>query len=180
MSVEETTQLIQLILNSVLMVLACAFVLGGLLLRRSVLENRLQIASVEYFQASNRFGEVSPRRLKLLKNQLHSLQQQVKISQNGILTMYYALMLFVSSTLLLSLRLVFAANWLLSLSIAVFISGIAILLLSVAIVLVDFHRSDRSFWQQVGDVVANPNLKRGSLKLRSNAVVRAPRRMRVS
>lgn len=178
MSVEETTQLIQLILNSVLMVLACAFVLGGLVLRRSVLENRLQIASVEYFQAVNRFGELPPHRLRMLKTQLRYLQQQVKMSQNGILTMYYALMLFVSSTFALSVRMVMAADWLISLSIALFVSGVAILLLSVAIVLVEFHRSERPFWQEMRDVLNHAGVKRKSLKVRGGSVVRVPRRVK--
>jgi hypothetical protein len=180
MSIEETSQLIQLILNSVLMVLTCAFVLGGLLVRRSILENRLQIASIEYFQAMHRFGETPPPQLRMLKNQLRYAQQQVKPSQNGILTLYYATILFVLSTFALAIRMAISADWLISLSIALFVAGIVILLLSLAIVLLEFHRADRPFLQEVRDGFANETgVKPSSLKRRNRPVVRVPRRVKV-
>lgn len=179
MSMENSAQLIQLILNSVLMVLACAFVLSGLLLRRTVLENRFQIASLEYFQSLNRSSEQPFDRSRLLQKQLRHFQQQVKTSQNGILTLYYALMLFVISTLGLSLRTVFDADWLVTLSMAFFVAGVAILLLSVMIVLLEFQRSE-PFWREIGEwmTLGKPMLKRRSLKLRGSAMVRTARRVK--
>ncbi|MCU0549347.1 MAG: DUF2721 domain-containing protein [Leptolyngbya sp. Prado105] len=152
MSIDDTTQLIQLILNSVLMLLACAFVLGGLLLRRSVIENRLQITNIEYFQILDRFQQ--PNRIAMLQKQLRYLQQRVKTANNGILVMYYAVMLFVSSTLLLAIRTVVSAEWLVTTSLAVFICGVAVLLFSVAIVVLDLHQSDRPFWQEMRDILS--------------------------
>jgi len=139
MSIDDPTQLIQLILNSVLMLLACAFVLGGLLLRRSVIENRLQITNVEYFQILDRFDQSN--RSLMLQKQIRHLQQRVKSANNGILVMYYALALFVSSTFTLSIRTVLNAEWLVTGSMALFVAGTAILLFSVAIVLVDYIRA---------------------------------------
>ncbi|MBW4525875.1 MAG: DUF2721 domain-containing protein [Phormidium tanganyikae FI6-MK23] len=153
MSIDDTTQLIQLILNSVLMLLACAFVLGGLLLRRSVIENRLQITNVEYFQSLDRFDQSN--RLLMLQKQIRYLQQRVKSANNGILVMYYAFILFVSSTFALAIRTVFSAEWLVTGSMALFVAGTAILLFSVAIVLVDLHQSDRPFWQEMRDILAS-------------------------
>jgi hypothetical protein len=152
MSIEDPTQLIQLILNSVLMLLACACVLGGLLLRRSVIENRLQITNVEYFQILDRLQQ--PNRLTMLQQQLRYLQKRVKTANNGILVMYYALMLFVSSTLLLSVRTVVSAEWLVTLSMSLFVCGVAVLLFSIAIVLLDLHQSDRPFWQEMRDILS--------------------------
>lgn len=162
MSIDDTTQLIQLILNSVLMLLACAFVLGGLLLRRSVIENRLQITNVEYFQSLERFEQSN--RLSMLQKQLRYLQKRVKTANNGILVMYYALMLFVSSTLLLALRTVISGEWLITASMAVFIAGVAILLFSVAIVLLDLHQSDRPFWQEMRDILSTDLPKKRRIK----------------
>ncbi len=167
MTVEETTQLIQLVLNSVLMVLACSFVLGGLLLRRSVLENRLQITSVEYLQILNRF-EQPPERLIILKKQLRYLQQRVKFSRNGILVLYFALMLFITSTFALSMRTVLASEWLVSSAMVLFTIGIAVLLFSVAIVLLDFYQSERPFWQEMRELLDQPIPKRRAIKLRKN------------
>lgn len=152
MSIDDTTQLIQLILNSVIMLLACACVLGGLLLRRSVIENRLQITNVEYFQMLDRVEQSN--RLSILQRQLRYLQQRVKTANNGILVMYYALMLFVASTFLLAIRTVVSAEWLVTASMTVFIGGVAVLLFSVAIVLLDLHQSDRPFWQEMRDLLS--------------------------
>lgn len=162
MSIDDTTQLIQLILNSVLMLLACAFVLGGLLLRRSVIENRLQITNVEYFQILDRLAQ--PNRLAMLQKQLRYLQQRVKTANNGILVMYYALMLFVTSTLLLAVRTVVNANWLVTASMALFVCGIAVLLFSVAIVVLDLHQSDRPFWQEMRDILSTDVPKKRRIK----------------
>ncbi|MBE9012578.1 DUF2721 domain-containing protein [Pseudanabaenaceae cyanobacterium LEGE 13415] len=162
MSIDDPTQLIQLILNSVLMLLACAFVLGGLLLRRSVIENRLQITNVEYFQILDRF-EQSKRSL-MLQKQIRHLQQRVKSANNGILVMYYALGLFVASTFTLSIRTVFNIEWLVTGSMALFVAGTAILLFSVAIVLVDLHHSDRPFWQEMRDILASDLPKKRRIK----------------
>ncbi|MBW4442189.1 MAG: DUF2721 domain-containing protein [Plectolyngbya sp. WJT66-NPBG17] len=170
MSIDDTTQLIQLILNSVLMLLACAFVLGGLLLRRSVIENRLQITNVEYFQSLDRFDQSN--RLLMLQKQIRYLQQRVKSASNGILVMYYALILFVSSTFALAIRTVFSAKWLVTGSMALFVAGTAILLFSVAIVLVDLHQSDRPFWQEMRDILASDMpRKRRIKKIRSRRKV---------
>ncbi|GAP93699.1 hypothetical protein NIES2104_02060 [Leptolyngbya sp. NIES-2104] len=145
--------MIQLILNSVLMLLACAFVLGGLLLRRSVIENRLQITNVEYFQILDRFDQSN--RSLMLQKQIRHLQQRVKSANNGILILYYALGLFVASTFILSIRTVVSLEWLVTGSMALFVAGTAILLFSVAIVLVDLHHSDRPFWQEMRDILAS-------------------------
>ncbi|NJK53935.1 MAG: DUF2721 domain-containing protein [Leptolyngbyaceae cyanobacterium SU_3_3] len=149
MSVEQTTQLIQLILNSVLMIVACAFVLGGLLLRRSALENRLQTTSLEYYQVLHLTYDSQGDRLLRLKKQLRRLQQQIQSSYNGVLTIYYALMLFVASTFALALRTVVNHTWLISLAMLLFIIGVGILLLSIAIVLLDLYQADRPFWQEM-------------------------------
>lgn len=173
MSIDDPTQLIQLILNSVLMLLACAFVLGGLLLRRSVIENRLQITNVEYFQILDRFDRSS--RSLMLQKQIRHLQQRVKSANNGILILYYALGLFVASTFILSIRTVVSLEWLVTGSMALFVAGTAILLFSVAIVLVDLHHSDRPFWQEMRDILASdvPRKRRiKKIRTRRKVVIR--------
>ncbi len=158
MSVEQTTQLIQLILNSVLMIVACAFILAGLLLRRSALEYRLQTTSLEYCQVLHLAYESQGDRLLLLKKQLRHLQQQVKLSQKGTIAIHYAFLVFVASTFTLSLRTVLDATWLITTALALFVVGIGILLLSVTLLLLDLHQSDRPFWQELkGMMMLNQN-----------------------
>lgn len=153
MSVEQTTQLIQLILNSVLMIVACAFILAGLLLRRSALEHRLQTTSLEYYQVLHLAYESQGDRLLLIKKQLRHLQQQVKLAQNGTIAIHYAFIVFVASTFTLSLRTVLDATWLITTALALFAVGIGILLLSVTLLLLDLHKSDRPFWQEIKGMI---------------------------
>lgn len=161
MSVEETTQLIQLVLNSVLMVLACAFVLGGLLLRRGVLENRLQATSIEYFQILHRIdlprstssGTIQTNRLLFLKKRLRQLQNQVKTSRASILSIYYALIVFAVSVFSLSVRTVVRAEWLVTGSMTLFIVGVVLLLVSLALVVFDLHKSENPLWQDMRDTM---------------------------
>ncbi|PSB18215.1 DUF2721 domain-containing protein [Phormidesmis priestleyi ULC007] len=153
MSVEQTTQLIQLILNSVLMIVACAFILAGLLLRRSALEYRLQTTSLEYCQVLHLAYESQGDRLLLLKKQLRHLQQQVKLAQKGTISIHYAFLVFVASTFTLSLRTVVDATWLITTALALFVVGIGILLLSVTLLLLDLHKSDRPFWQELKGMI---------------------------
>lgn len=153
MSVEQTTQLIQLILNSVLMIVACAFILAGLLLRRSALEQRLQTTSLEYCQVLHLAYRSQGDRLLLLKKQLRHLQQQVRLAQKGTIAIHYAFMVFVASTFTLSLRTVVDVAWLITAALALFVVGIAILLLSVTLLLLDLHQSDRPFWQEIKGVI---------------------------
>ncbi len=173
MSVEQTTQLIQLILNSVLMIVACAFILAGLLLRRSALEQRLQTTSLEYYQVLHLAYDSQGDRLLLLKKQLRHLQQQVKLAQNSTVAIHYAFMVFVTSTFALSLRTVWEAAWLITTALSLFVVGIGILLLSVTLLLLDLHKSDRPFWQEVrGMLILN---KSGIVELRPDrAGRRAP------
>jgi hypothetical protein len=161
MSVEQTTQLIQLVLNSVLMVLACAFVLSGLLLRRSVLENRLQATSIEYFQILHRInlprsasgGALQTNRLLFLKKRLRHLQNQVKTSRASILGIYYALIVFAVSVFSLSIRSLIGAEWLVSGSMTLFIVGVVMLLVSLALVVFDLHKSENPLWQDMRDTL---------------------------
>ena len=153
MSVEQTTQLIQLILNSVLMIVACAFILAGLLLRRSALEHRLQTTSLEYYQVLHLAYKSQGDRLLLIKKQLRHLQQQVKLAQKGTIAIHYAFMVFVASTFTLSLRTVLDATWLITTALALFVVGIGILLLSVTLLLLDLHQSDRPFWQEIKGII---------------------------
>ncbi|NDJ16332.1 hypothetical protein [Myxacorys almedinensis] len=189
MSVEQTTQIIQLVLNSVLMVLACAFVLGGLLLRRSVLENRLQATSIEYFQILHRLDDsrhssneaLQHHRLLFLKKRLRHLQHHVKASRTSILGLYYALMVFAASVFALSLRTVFSASWLVSGAMALFMVGVAVLLASVALVVLDLHQSENPFWQEMRDTLMQGKAEIREFRgRRSTHQPESPRRIKAS
>jgi hypothetical protein len=153
MTVEQTSQLIQLILNSVLMVTACVIVLGVLLVRHTAVNNRLQQMNQEYFQLLSNAVALRGARLLQIKAQLQHLRQRYRVSHHSLLSVYYALILLVVNTFLLALRTM--VNWqgLITISLVFFTLGVGILLLSVGWALLDFRKSQRSLWQEVNWVL---------------------------
>lgn len=157
MDIEQTTQLIQLILNSILMVNVCVLLLIGLLPRQTGLNQRLQAIGREYAELLHdtplaRSIDLPPGREHRqihLKKQLRQLQQRYKTAQSGVVLTCSALLLFTASTLLLALRTIVNGLWLIPSSLGMFCMGIAILLLSIIVTLIDLHATERSLWQEL-------------------------------
>ncbi|PZV12354.1 MAG: hypothetical protein DCF22_12585 [Leptolyngbya sp.] len=139
MSVEQTTQLIQLILNSVLMSVACALVLSGLTVRHAAISDR-----IEDTQQDNRLKtdlDIA-RHHSMARRQLRRLQQRHSISRYSVLTAYYALLFSGLSCFALALRGILDWNWLISVALGIFVFGIAALLVAVGLTLLEIHLSD--------------------------------------
>lgn len=158
MSVEQTTQLIQLILNSVLMTFACALLLSRISLRQTTLEERLQAANRQCVDllgvSSEGRGEVqkadrSTSRVLQAKKHLRQLQHHYKVIHYGVLANAYALLCAIASTLTLSLRALVNLEWLVPLSLGLFVFGVTLLLLGVGLMLLDLHTADRSLWEEI-------------------------------
>ncbi|EKQ68259.1 Protein of unknown function (DUF2721) [Leptolyngbyaceae cyanobacterium JSC-12] len=139
MSVEQTTQLIQLILNSVLMSVACALVLGGLTARHSAIAEQLQAL---HFTEELTLEPTRSRRGQS-RNQIRRLQYRYTLSRYSVVVAYYALFFAIVSCLTLALRGIINWNGLISLALVLFVVGVATLLVSVGLTLVDWHLSDR-------------------------------------
>jgi len=140
MSVEQTTQLIQLILNSVLMSVACALVLGGLTARHSAIAEQLQ--AWHHSEETTALESVRNRRGQS-RSQIRRLQYRYTISRYSVVAAYYALLFAIVSCLTLALRGMINWNGLISLALVLFVVGVATLLVSVGLTLVDWHLSDR-------------------------------------
>lgn len=161
MDVEQTTQLIQLILNSVLMINACALLLAGLLSRQTMTSDRLKTANREYaalvdMSHISRNVDITAAKENHqfhFKKQVRQLQQRHRTASNNVLMVYYALLLFVGSTFLLALRAVFSLDWLIPGSLGLFGLGVSVLLLGVVLTLYDLHQSDRSLWQEIKELL---------------------------
>ncbi|HEY9622280.1 MAG TPA: DUF2721 domain-containing protein [Crinalium sp.] len=153
MTVEQTSQLIQLILNSVLMVTACVIVLGVLLVRHTAVNNRLQQMNQEYFQLLSHAVLLRGARLLQIKAQLQQLRQRYRTSHRSLLSVYYALILLVVSTFLVALRTMIDWQGLITISLVFFTLGVGVLLFSIGFALLDFRSSQRSLWQEVNWVM---------------------------
>lgn len=158
MSVEQTTQLIQLILNSVLMMVACALLLSRITLRQTALEESLQAANRQCIElmglGQERLGEGKgsdrlTSRLLQAKKQLRQLQHRYKVVRYSVLANAYALMCAIASTLSLALRTVINLEWLVPLSLGVFVFGVTLLLIGVGLMLVDLHTAERALWDEI-------------------------------
>lgn len=139
MSVEQTTQLIQLILNSVLMSVACALVLSGLTVRYAAIGDRLEENHPD--NQPNTHLDLA-RNHSMTRRQLRRLQQRYSLSRHSILTAYYALLFSGLSCFALALRGILDWNWLISVALGVFVLGIASLLVAVGLTLLEMHLSD--------------------------------------
>ncbi|MCL6436026.1 MAG: DUF2721 domain-containing protein [Leptolyngbyaceae cyanobacterium HOT.MB2.61] len=157
MSVEQTTQLIQLILNSVLLTVACALALGRLGIRQATVEEHLKAASRHYSDLLELRGEMEGNgkvlplqsRLNQAKKALRQLQQRYQVLHQSLLATHYAFLFAVISTFMMALRALVNADWLITLAIGLFVVSVSVLLLGVGWTLVEIHHSKLPLWQEV-------------------------------
>jgi hypothetical protein len=159
MSIEQTDQLIQLILNSVVMVAACTFLLGGLLRRHNGIGDRLQQIQHQYFDALSSGAESRTGQMTHLKKQLHRLRHRYRFTHYSVLSVHYALLFLTGSTLLMALRTVLETDMLIRVALALFVVGVAVLLLAIGLTLHDLQFSDRSLWREMRLVSNQPESK---------------------
>lgn len=185
MSVEQTTQLIQLILNSVLMMVGCALLLSRISLRQADLEERLQAANrqcSDLFSSekrSDRHGIDRSTRVLQAKKHLRQLQYRYKVLRYGALAESYALLCAIASTLALSLRTLINLEWLVPLSLGLFVLGVTLLLLGGGLTLIDLHTADRSLWEEITSLlgsIRSDDQPRTEWRYRSNVADRFMRR----
>jgi hypothetical protein len=163
MDIEQTHQLLQLILNGVVMVVACVFLLAGLLRRHSAVSDRLQQTQevyeyVDWLRQLDGFRDEiraarTQQRLDLLKRQLEHLRQQCRSTHHSVIAIHYALLLLLSSTLLIALRTLVAMNSLIVVALVLFVAGIGVQLLAVGLTLNDLHTAHRSLWEMLRQVL---------------------------
>lgn len=162
MNIEQTTQLIQLILNSVLMLAVGAAVWLGLMLRWVWLDSLLREAVGEGLREgmkgwgnsrrdcfANRpwrlersWEGVTYRSLRALRRSNRRLKRHHQRATLGLLVAHGSLLLLVLSTLLLALRTLVSANWLIQLSLGVFVLGVGGVLLALGLCLSDWALAD--------------------------------------
>lgn len=171
MSVDQTSQLIQLVLNSVLMAIACSVVLLAVVTRQTVTDQQLRRLSrdaqalldgIDPLQEAFIAEEVFPRayphylpfsvrreRANQLKLQQKHLRQRHRMTQTSILATYAALLLLLINIGLLALRTLIAWDGLVTLSLYLFTAGTLVFLLSVGLALLEVYRSRCSLLEEL-------------------------------
>ncbi|MEO1400518.1 MAG: hypothetical protein AAFV72_04605 [Cyanobacteria bacterium J06635_1] len=140
MSIEQTNQLILLILNSVLMVLLSTLLVGGVWLRQASLAQELD--ALKRACRDRKYPSVQDTQIKSLRRQRHQAQRQYRLAYSGLLLLYGALVMFLINLLALALRTLVLADWLVPIALGFFIGGIAGLLAGAGLVLGDVYQSN--------------------------------------
>lgn len=177
MSVEQTTQLIQLILNSVLLTVACALTLGRLGMRHSAIEERLQMANRRYTELLGVGEESAPgQKLTQAKKSRRHLQRHRRLVHYSLLAVNYALLFSIISLLVMSLRALVNGDWLIVLALGLFVVSAGLLLVGIGVALLDLHSSQLPLWNEVKDMM---HLGKSGQPIRSRkkAPINAPSRM---
>ncbi|MGI8934921.1 MAG: hypothetical protein ACR2FS_12695 [Phormidesmis sp.] len=169
MSIEQTNQLILLILNSVLMTLLSAALLGGAWLRQNMLSQQLSQVQRRYQQMTHRpatgTAEAQPilekaqlrANLKRMRHQRQRLSNQYLWSHLGMLTLHIALLIFGVSLFALALRSLLSFDGLISTALFLFTLGSAGLLAGAGCILIDLVQGNSggdSLGQSLGKVIA--------------------------
>ncbi|HEY9909432.1 MAG TPA: DUF2721 domain-containing protein [Thermosynechococcaceae cyanobacterium] len=168
MSIEQTTQLIQLILNSTLLIVGCALMSNRLGERHSTIVADLQTLLHQYaeLRALPQKYPPSEHQLILAKKQLRQLQGRYVLTHSSLLAGHAALLLAIGSGFLLALRAVLMWDWLISVACGLFVVGLAALLLGTGLTLLDMNAADRALWEEVRGVL---NLGRAEETLKSSS-----------
>jgi hypothetical protein len=189
MSVEQTTQLIQLMLNSVLMGVVCALVLGGLTARHTTLSEEIQALQQASAQETN--GD-EVRSQVLQRRQQRYFHTRYRIMGYSVMMAYYALFFSILSGFLLALRALFGWDWLIPVALVLFAIGISTLLVAVGLTLVEWHLSNRPLLDEAGTLFSMGRMERysrsrpvsrrsalASRSIRASSVPTSNHRMRV-
>ncbi|MEM8503748.1 MAG: hypothetical protein AAF716_11420 [Cyanobacteria bacterium P01_D01_bin.1] len=151
MSIEQTNQLILLILNSALMMLLSAGLLGGAWLRQNTLLQQLHRVKLRY-QKLTRSPKVDltsdlakadiKADLKRVREHRLQLNYQYQWSHVGMLMLHAALIVFGISLLALSLRSLFNFNSLIVISLILFTLGSVGLIAGSGCILIDLAQGN--------------------------------------
>ncbi len=175
MSIEQTNQLILLILNSVLMMMLSAALLGGAWLRQNMLLQQLQrlrlrsraIAtefethkfepSASHLASSHLAASHLAGSLKKMRSDRQRLSNQYLWSQVGMLTLHGVLLVFSVSLLALALRSLLSFDSLISTALTLFTVGSAGLLMGTSCILMDLIQGNSggdSLGQSIGKTMS--------------------------
>lgn len=197
MSIEQTNQLILLILNSVLTTLLSAALLGGAWLRQNMLAQQLSQVRRHYQQMTHQqithssataaatasLAELDKdqrkARLKRVRDQRQRLSNQYFWSHIGTLILHVTLLAFSVSLFALALRSLLSFDGLISAALILFTLGTAGLLAGSGCILIDLiqgNSSGDSLGQSLGKVMTQ--LARWWQRRKSTPLIEAVRESR--
>ncbi|WP_416675664.1 DUF2721 domain-containing protein [Egbenema bharatensis] len=164
MSIEQTDQLIRLVLNSLLLVLICVAVVNGLLMRQTAFANRLRQTQKEYLELLDGGLFRNDRRMQL-KGQLRQLRYHYRVAHASLLTAHYALLLCMTSTVVVAFRMLLPSNWLIYAALVLFVLGTIVLLFSIGLTLLDVYATNHSLGEEITWILRLGAIETGSSRI---------------
>ncbi len=161
MNAEMVTRIIQTIIAPVVMVNACAILLGGLLNHSAAINDRLRGMARERIETLRAAGvptadRLFAERLDEIDTQMPDLLHRLSLIRAAIMSVYSAILLLVVDMLVIALAVVSEADWLTTAVLIVFLAGIGALFLGVALTVVEARQSQRAIRFEVQRILALP------------------------
>jgi hypothetical protein len=171
MNVETVARTIQLILAPVVMVTACAILLGSLQTRYGAINDRLRIMARERLELLMQ-SRASPdtaamgdpftsERLSQIDTQLPMLLKHHTLCHHAVLVVYCAVVVFLADMFVIALSSLVSSDLLATLILLLFLVGIALLLAGAAFAALEVSTSHRALHYEVLRV---KNLTNGTLR----------------
>jgi hypothetical protein len=155
-SAETVTRTIQLILAPVVMLSACAVFVGGLLSHYEAINARMRTMArerLDIVKTSMRDDTFATERLSEIDLQLPLLLHRHGLVHHSLLAAYLCILILVASMCTIAFSAVSAADWLLTLVIVMFVTGIAAMLVSVIFIALEVRTSRQAVSYEVRRVL---------------------------
>jgi hypothetical protein len=161
MNAEMVTRIIQTIIAPVVMVNACAILLGGLLNHSAAINDRLRGMARERIEMLRASGVAATdrllaERLDEIDTQMPDLLHRLGLIRSAIMSVYGAILLLVLDMLVIAVAVASAADWLTTAILVVFLAGIGVLFLGVVLTVLEARQSQRAIRFEVQRVLALP------------------------
>jgi VIT1/CCC1 family predicted Fe2+/Mn2+ transporter len=164
MNVETVTRTIQLVVAPVVMVTACAILLGGLLQRYAAINDRLRAMSRERFDmiyAEQRASARTPRqneRLTEIDFQVPLLLRRHRLAHAAVLAIYSAVAVLIGDMVVIALAVVVNTDWFAVIVLVLFLVGLLLLLIGVLYTAAEVWSSHQAVEYEVNRVSKLPDL----------------------
>ena len=160
MTADAITRTIQLVLAPVVMVSACSIFVGGLLSRYTNLSDRIRAMTGERLtllrQVSANRRNVdcfTAERLREIDAELPDLAHRHRLLHHATLSIYVAILVLVACMAATAVSAMVLADWLMALVLILFMCGVLVLLLGVALVALEVRTSQRALQCEVKRVL---------------------------
>jgi hypothetical protein len=150
MTLETIARTIQLVLAPVVMVTACAILVGGLLSRYAAINDRLRLLARERLDLLNTLhSPLAGERLSQIDAQIPILLRHHKLAHDSILAVYLASAVFIGDMFIIALGAAMYADWIGAVVLIVFLIGVALLLYGLLLTALEVRTSHRALHYEI-------------------------------